>query len=259
MRALVSVQTRLFRYWKNQESNLFRGIVRTIMVRIQSTKIANNNNNNRTILLMIVALPTTALIASWALGSWLPFSELPRTTAVKNDPLLVVQPPACEGYWPETDVCVKLGKNPSKGLLTEENAACPQWRIRKSSWTNQEEVTSKLGAIEAVAKEWETLLQDMTPDQLTRAGGVEGVTPPVFISRQRGLAWSRIEEGVMAGNAEYHTGGDNDVCWTDAMLPLYMDKYNVEPSEKFQQFVRNFDVDGFRDSLAKLKARMGPS
>lgn len=123
-------------------------------------------------------------------------------------------------------------------------------------WEQQEIVTAKLGEIEALAKEWEKLLQGITMEQLERCGGEKGVQPPVWIARQRGLAWSRIEENVMAGNSEYHT--EAGTCWTDAMLPLYMEKHNVEPSPTFRQFVLEFDVEGFRDALEKLKTKMGP-
>ena len=66
----------------------------------------------------------------------------------------------------------------------------------------------------------------------------------------------------MAGNSEFHStpasadsscssSGQckNNICWTDALLPVYVDKFGVEPSHTFQVFVQEFDVDVFRTKL----------
>lgn len=199
---------------------------------------------------MLVALPTTAAIAvsCCILGAWLhqPLNQQqPRNASIQ---------PECEGYWPSTEICLPLGKNPSKSLLTAENAGCPQWRIN-ALW-EKKSIATKLKEMESLAKEWDAILQEITPAQLERCGGEQGVRPPVWIVRQRGLAWSRIEEGVIAGNSEYRTATGEG--WTDALLPIYIDEFSVEPSKAFQEFVVSYDVDGFRNELADFKNRIGP-
>mmetsp|Transcript_25257 Transcript_25257/g.38889 ORF Transcript_25257/g.38889 Transcript_25257/m.38889 type:complete len:214 (-) Transcript_25257:502-1143(-) len=174
----------------------------------------------------------------------------------------------CEGYWPETEVCINLGTSrPAWFRRTSANAGCPQWRIHPN-WTGRQEFSTKLHKIETIAKKWEKELIEMTPEQLEECGE-DTYTPSVFIVRQRGLAWSRIEDGIMAGNSEFHaTPGPadsscsscsssgqckNNICWTDALLPVYVDKFAVEPSPTFQVFVQEFDVDIFRTKLDKLQ------
>ena len=57
------------------------------------------------------------------------------------------------------------------------------------------------------------------------------------------MAFSRIEENSVAGNSEYYYRGDGGVCWTDALLPKYVDKFHVEPSPQFQNFIVGLDIE----------------
>lgn len=185
----------------------------------------------------------------------MPFLPMQKSTNPSTI-LQAVEPPECEGYWPDTEICLELGTSPSQSLLTQANAGCPQWHINPAWQINDKQALStKLHEIEGIAKEWEGLLQEITGEQLKQCGGEQGVKPLVWISRQRGVAWSRMEENVMAGNCEYRT--DSGACWTDALLPIYIDKFGVEPSEKFKTFVATFNVESFRDALQHLKDCMG--
>lgn len=146
-------------------------------------------------------LPAAVGIVSWLVAVWF----LP----------LRVPQPACEGYWPDAEVCLDLGSTRrSRIRRSRANVGCPQWRIHPD-WAGRAELSAELYEIEAVAKEWETkLLEDME-----EGDNVGRNKPPVWIRRQWGLAWSRIEEGVMAGNSELHTdwGTRGHVCCTDGL------------------------------------------
>jgi hypothetical protein len=85
--------------------------------------------------------------------------------------------------------------------------------------------------------------------------------PPVWIRRERGFAWSRIEEGTMAGNSEFHADWEKGghICWTDALLPMYIDTFGVEPSDRFKEFVAAFRLQEFRLALEKFKSGGSPS
>jgi hypothetical protein len=182
----------------------------------------------------MIFLPAAFGIVSWLVAVWVL-------------PLLVPQP-ACEGYWPDAEVCLDLGSTrPSRSRRSRANTGCPQWRINQD-WAGRAELSAKLHEIEAVAKEWEQLLEDGEDGDVSRK-------PPVWIRRERGLAWSRIEEGVMAGNSEFHTdwGTQGHVCWTDALLPMYIDTFGVEPSKRFKEFVADFRLQEFRLELEKVK------
>lgn len=61
-----------------------------------------------------------------------------------------------------------------------------------------------------------------------------------------------FESGIIAGNSEFHSdvnlsdGGDiRHECWTDALLPLYVEEFGVKPSEDFIEFVTAFDAKNF--------------
>mmetsp|Transcript_37150 Transcript_37150/g.42389 ORF Transcript_37150/g.42389 Transcript_37150/m.42389 type:complete len:92 (-) Transcript_37150:193-468(-) len=78
------------------------------------------------------------------------------------------------------------------------------------------------------------------------------IEPMIFILSQRGIAWSRIEEGIMAGNSEYHeTGGS--MCWTDALLAKYVDKFDILPSNEFIVQVSKFSLVEFQRKLDELQ------
>lgn len=187
--------------------------------------------------------------------------------------------PWCEGYYPDAEVCLELGPGqPSKHRLRRANALCPQWRI-DPAWaagSGRGALVSRLGQVEETALLWEGALADMEPEDLERCGGIDDgpngggtARPPVWLRRERGLAWSRLEEGEMAGNSEFHCDRDGDsddgrgkevrrshVCWTDALLPLYIDKYGVRPSKEFEAFVLSFDLEHFRARLDILQECM---
>ena len=63
---------------------------------------------------------------------------------------------------------------------------------------------------------------------------------------------SRALDAIIAGNSEFHSdvnlsdGGDiRHECWTDALLPLYVEEFGVKPSEDFIEFVTAFDAKNF--------------
>lgn len=193
----------------------------------------------------------TAVAVSYLVGTWL----LPAVLPNNKPELQHHQRPAaaCEGYWPDMETCLDLGTSlPKQSLRTAANAGCPQWQIN-TNWQGQKTFIDKLRDIEIVAREWEQVLVEMDQVDIERCKDI--ITPPVFIRRERGVAWSRIEENSMAGNSEFHaesTGGKH-TCWTDALLPLYVERFGVEPSSQFQAYVTTFDLHAFRDGLTKLK------
>mmetsp|Transcript_9170 Transcript_9170/g.15213 ORF Transcript_9170/g.15213 Transcript_9170/m.15213 type:complete len:217 (-) Transcript_9170:44-694(-) len=185
-------------------------------------------------------------------------------------PILValtpLQPPPsdvihCEGYYPPTEDCLPLGTTrPLWFKKKRSNGGCPQWQIDKQ-WGERGTFVSKLKYMESAAKEYEQILADITADDVAKLGGEDALKPLIWVRRERGVAWSRMQDGIIAGNSEFHSdvnvsGGGGDgrhKCWTDALLPLYVEEFGVKPSEDFIEFVINFDVESFREQLATLK------
>ena len=188
-------------------------------------------------------------------------------------PILVAltppQPPPsdvihCEGYYPPTEDCIPLGTTrPSWFKKKRSNAGCPQWQIDKQ-WGERGIFVSKLKGMEAIAKEFEQILAELTKDDAAKLGGEDALKPLIWIRRERGVAWSRMQDGIIAGNSEFHSdgnlsgGGDNvrHECWTDALLPLYVEEFGVKPSEDFIEFVTAFDVESFKEQLTTLRQKM---
>ena len=184
-------------------------------------------------------------------------------------PLLVAVVPShapagilrCEGYYPDAEVCLNLGtKRPPWFRKNRANADCPQWHI-DPTWAERDTFASKLKDIEATAKEWESFLIDLTAEDVEKCGGEEAVKPSVWIRSERGVAWSRIQEGIIAGNSEFHCDRPEDqgghICWTDAVLPMYVEEYGVKPSDEFLSFVSNFDVEDFQYKMSSMKQQCG--
>eukprot|EP00566_Odontella_aurita_P023663 CAMPEP_0113551396 /NCGR_PEP_ID=MMETSP0015_2-20120614/14502_1 /TAXON_ID=2838 /ORGANISM="Odontella" /LENGTH=202 /DNA_ID=CAMNT_0000452285 /DNA_START=118 /DNA_END=726 /DNA_ORIENTATION=+ /assembly_acc=CAM_ASM_000160 len=193
-----------------------------------------------------------AAITSWTLMVWV----YPRIASDLSAPTA-----ECEGYWPDTEICVELGSSrPYFHKRTRSNAGCPQWRI-KPNWEGRKNFSKKLHGIESTARAWEKYLTEMSTEDIEKCG-TDNYTPPIFLRRQRGVAWSRIEEGIIAGNSEFHaTDPDKHgkICWTDALLPLYVDKFGVEPTTTFKSFVTSFDLDDFEKKLKQLRSFCAPA
>ena len=204
--------------------------------------------------MQVLLLPVAVAAVSCLVAKWLLPVILTTPTAFHRVP---PPKPACEGYWPDVEICLDLGTSlPDVSSRTAANAGCPQWRIH-TEWQQSTQFTNKLRDMEGVAREWESLLETMQEGGIEKCGGEASVTPPVHIARYRGLAWSRMEENTMAGNSEFHATSTNGkttttTCWTDALLD-YVEQFGVEPSSEFQAFVAAFDLQGFRDGLAILK------
>ena len=205
--------------------------------------------------MQVVLVPVVVAAVSCLVAKWLLPAILTNPAAFHHLP-----PPrvACEGYWPDVEICLDLGTSlPDLSLRTAANAGCPQWRINTEWQAGATWFINKLRDIEGVAKEWESQLEEtMEPVDIDKCGGDASVAPPVHIARYRGLAWSRMEENSMAGNSEFHATSSamdgKTTCWTDALLD-YVEKFGVEPSSEFQAFVAAFDLQDFRDGLAILK------
>ena len=168
----------------------------------------------------------------------------------------------CEGYYPPTEDCLPLGSaRPPWFKKKRSNAGCPQWQIDRQ-WGERGLFSAKLKDIEAITKEHEQLLAEIEPDDIAKFGGQDALKPQVWIRRERGVAWSRMQDGIIAGNSEYHSdastieGDDSHMCWTDALLPLYVEEFGVKPSDDFIGFVSNFDVESFRRQTATLQRKM---
>jgi len=221
----------------------------------QKRRKRSNHNNPRRGIGIQRSVMNILLLAAIGIGA------ISTATKFLGPPLLAAflshQLP-CEGYYPETDICLELGTNKPKWYQrNRDNAGCPQWRI-DPNWEKEGErqaFSKKLQEIEVVAKEWESEMEK-------GCDGGEEKPSVVGIRRERGVAWSRMREGVMAGNSEYHRrspagGGEasEHICWTDALLPIYVEQYGVKPSDEFRVFVSMFDVDSFRQELQGIKAR----
>jgi len=173
----------------------------------------------------------------------------------------------CEGYYPPTEECLPLGSTrPPWFKKKRPNAACPQWNIDKQ-WGEKEVFSSKLKDIELTSAEYEQLLAEIDSDYIAKLGGQDALKPLVWVRRERGVAWSRIQDGIIAGNSEFHSdistskdgfegGTCRHMCWTDALLPLYVEEFGVKPSDDFIDFVTGFDVENFKKELATLKRKM---
>eukprot|EP00547_Thalassionema_nitzschioides_P002192 CAMPEP_0194213630 /NCGR_PEP_ID=MMETSP0156-20130528/14363_1 /TAXON_ID=33649 /ORGANISM="Thalassionema nitzschioides, Strain L26-B" /LENGTH=206 /DNA_ID=CAMNT_0038941705 /DNA_START=151 /DNA_END=771 /DNA_ORIENTATION=+ len=182
------------------------------------------------------------------------------TTKFLGPPLiaaLVRKKLPCEGYYPDTDICLALGTiKPKWYQRNRDNAGCPQWRI-DPNWGHEgerQDFIKKLQEIEDIAKGWEIKKDE---------GCDSGDRQVVEIRTERGVAWSRMQDGIMAGNSEYRRrrqAGDDEsghetFCWTDALLPIYVKQYSVKTSDEFRVFVSMFDVDSFRQELQAMKTR----
>ena len=117
--------------------------------------------------------------------------------------------------------------------------------------------------MEAIAKEFEQILADITTDDAAKLGGEDALKPLIWIRRERGVAWSRMQDGIIAGNSEFHSdvnlsdGGDiRHECWTDALLPLYVEEFGVKPSEEFIEFVTAFDAKNLKGQLTALRQKL---
>mmetsp|Transcript_9664 Transcript_9664/g.14044 ORF Transcript_9664/g.14044 Transcript_9664/m.14044 type:complete len:241 (+) Transcript_9664:104-826(+) len=221
-----------------------------------SLRNINNHNHNKRSLRRIILMGAIVICSAAA-------AVMSFIVAMKILPTSILLPgqqhtrlEGCEGYYPDIDICLALGTSkPSRFQRTRANAACPQWRMN-SNWGGKNEFSTKLKSIEDVAKEWEKVVAEMD-EQQSIDNTKCNMSPSVWIRRERGVAWSRIEEGVMAGNSEYHVGRQEDdkhhICWTDVFRPMYVDTYGVEPSDEFQAFVASFDIDLFSKELEVLK------
>jgi hypothetical protein len=189
----------------------------------------------------MIFLPAAVAIVSWLFTAWvIPLLDL----AAQQQSL-------CEGYWPDAEICLELGstQRPSSPLRRNAaNAGCPQWHINPG-WAGRGELSVKLHGIEKVAREWDKLLLE---DDDGDSNIANNKPPVVWIRRERGFALSRIEEGTVAGNSEFHTDwAKGHICWTDALLPIYIDMYGVEPSNRFKEFVAAFSLEEFHLALEK--------
>ena len=224
----------------------------------------------------------TAAVLSWIAMKWCVPQKIMTAIRCHSSPSIKIshkktlveeeQLKSCEGYWPATEECISLGTTlPSQSQKTQSNALCPQWLIHPEWKESRRRLFSqKLRQIEETAKDWEEcLLLDMEnankqeEEKIITTNEAGLMLPqPVQIIQYRGLAWSRMEDGEIAGNSEFHaaiegeeSGEKTMVCWTDALLPLYVDKYGVEPSKEFQAFVAAFNANSFRDELGELCRR----
>jgi len=207
----------------------------------------------------IALLVATGIIILWIfIAKNLPSSFI--TDPASRQPLVPPVSPGCEGYWPDVTVCLNLGPSlPFWFKRTIANAGCPQWRINPSS-AELEEISRKIRDMEAMAKEWEEGISSQKDKNIETCAGEDIIMkPPVWIRRERGIAWSRIEEGIIAGNSEFHAdfseGDGGHFCWTEALQPIYMKKFGVHPTDRFKDYVAAFDVETFRNRLVQLKRR----
>lgn len=155
----------------------------------------------------------------------------------------------CEGYWPDENVCLELGTTRPRWFhQTRANARCPQWRIREKNngWKDREQFIARLTEIEKVTQEWQNLVENIS----TSNDDCVTENPGITLVRERGLAPSRIQDGFLAGNTEFRI--ENTACWTGGLLPFYIERYNVEPSDSFQEFVlKTFDFERLRTEFEK--------
>lgn len=165
-----------------------------------------------------------------------------------------LQAGSCEGYWPAPEVCLPLGSGPRLYAAGEasESKLCPQRSaVPAGAWPGKTDFLATLRAIEDVAREAQP------PGALSaeqRAACNLDKAPFVIMMRLRGMSWSRMLEGQIVGSAEFQELERGGVCWPDGFSEHYVDKLNVRPSEEFQGYVKEFDLEGFRKAVACVAA-----
>mmetsp|Transcript_88266 Transcript_88266/g.175408 ORF Transcript_88266/g.175408 Transcript_88266/m.175408 type:complete len:240 (+) Transcript_88266:173-892(+) len=148
----------------------------------------------------------------------------------------------CEGYWPPPAVCLPLGTNSHQGVTAEE-MACPQAHVNMQ-WDARSEFLAKLADVESVAK---NASADFISKQLLAQCGLNE-EPFIHMMSFRGIAMSRMEDGVFLGNREFeshqHTG--SRICWPDGFADHYVGRFGVKPTQEFRTFIQEFDLNAFR-------------
>jgi len=164
---------------------------------------------------------------------------------------------ACEGYFPPESVCLPLGAAPrpfTAGVDAPESRGCPQRRAR-TDWAEKAEFLEKLRAIEATAT---GASQDTTLQTLVDCGLAN--VPFVLVTSYRGMAMSRVAEGMFVGSAEFEDARpEKRACWPDGFSDHYVDQHDVVPTLRFRSYVRDFDLEAFRRAVTDAQTCGGGS
>ncbi|CAE8584428.1 unnamed protein product [Polarella glacialis] len=163
----------------------------------------------------------------------------------------------CEGYWPDAGFCLALGTGPKACSARNGagSAGCPQCRMAPDGeFPGKDTFLAKLRALEALAQTANDVQRKFgTCKQLREV-------PSVKLMHYRGLSWSRIQPNVIVGSGEFQDGrGENLGCWPQGYADHYVERHGVIPSERFDAYVREFDLEGFRWALATCSGVKTPA
>mmetsp|Transcript_1654 Transcript_1654/g.3898 ORF Transcript_1654/g.3898 Transcript_1654/m.3898 type:complete len:258 (+) Transcript_1654:34-807(+) len=176
---------------------------------------------------------------------------------VLASPVAAAAETPCEGCWPEARLCDGLGVSPALESRTDENGACPQWRI--NAWECDRDIfLARLARIEELAKRAERELGGRFMADALDPSEIRVDLPWVTVVRYRGISPSRIERNAFVGSAEFvgSLGERTVVRWPDGYRSHYLDKHNVAPSQSFREYVEAFDVESFEAAVDKAMASL---
>lgn len=141
-----------------------------------------------------------------------PIKESPTPTIVKpSSPVKEINwNDNCEGYWAS-------GIDPAKDTY---KGRYPWPKPFTGLWPERDQFIKRLEILERIARD--------------EAGGADG--KGLWRMRYRGDAPSRLEPRVSAG-ADSFFDYDYKMCWTSGLLPHYIKKHNIKPSQKFIDYV----------------------
>lgn len=118
---------------------------------------------------------------------------------------------------------------------------------------------AKLREIEALAKEVDQALSEAPDsafdgDHCWPLKGEEVQEGFIHYVQFRGFAMSRIEKDVIVGSGEFQDArGHGIASWPDGYSSHYLDRFNVEPTPAFREYVEHFNLDAFRRTAARIK------
>merc|ERR1712129_232923 len=126
--------------------------------------------------------------------------------------------------------------------------ACPQAHVDRQ-WDGKSEFLAKLADLESVAA---NASADFISKQLLAQCSLSEA-PFIHVMNFRGIAMSRMEDGVFLGSREFESPGraGSRICWPDGFADHYIDKFGVKPTQEFRTFIGEFDLDAFRLAASK--------
>jgi len=104
----------------------------------------------------------------------------------------------------------------------------------KKPWLSKDDFVKKLRKIQGEA------LTKTIPQYLEAKRNNFEFFPRIIYVSYRGHAPSRLEPGVNTEGGGEYIDTNNNISWTVAFLPYYVEKFNVKPSREFYHYVMNY-------------------